>query len=134
MRHIEGCQLTRAAPKWRRGRGTKKPIQGGVLPGKGNSQTQTMKDPEESGTLPTNQRPAAILHFMPRYRFIVHNSHRHDDPEETELPDDEAARVEARQIIRELKQNNDEGRWKGWTIEVMEGDRQAWQIPFIGVE
>jgi hypothetical protein len=53
---------------------------------------------------------------MPLYRFAVNNSHRHDDPEGTELPDDAAARAEARTIIRELKQNNGEpaGRVGPW--------------------
>jgi hypothetical protein len=68
---------------------------------------------------------------MPPYLFAVHNGHRHDDQEGTELPNDEAAREEALQVIRDLKKNNETG-WKGWTIEVTEGDRKVWQIPFIG--
>jgi hypothetical protein len=68
---------------------------------------------------------------MPLYHFAVHNSHVHDDPEGTELPDDGAARKEALQIIRDLKRNN-VGMWTGWTIEVTEGVRQVWQIPFLG--
>jgi hypothetical protein len=31
-------------------------------------------------------------------------------------------------IVRDLKKNN-EPKWKGWTIEVKEGDREVWQIP-----
>jgi len=69
---------------------------------------------------------------MPLYHFAVHNGHRLDDPEATELlPDDEAARERAVQVICDLKRNN-ETAWKAWTIEVTEGDRLVWQIPFIG--
>jgi hypothetical protein len=67
---------------------------------------------------------------MTLYRFAVHNSHWQDDPEGTELPDDGAAREEAMQVIRDLKKNNETG-WSGWTIEVKDGDRQVWQIPFF---
>jgi hypothetical protein len=70
---------------------------------------------------------------MPLYHFAVHNSHVHDDPVGTELPDDGSARVEAFQIIRDLKRNN-QGMWNGWTIEVTDGDRQVWQIAFVGAE
>jgi len=70
---------------------------------------------------------------MALYRFAVRNSHWHDDPEGTELPDDEAAREMALQVIRDLKRNNETG-WKGWMIEVTDGDRRVWQIPFIGAE
>ena len=70
---------------------------------------------------------------MALYRFAVRNSHWYDDPEGTELPDDEAARELALQVIRDLKKNNETG-WKGWTIEVTDGDRRVWQIPFIGAQ
>ena len=71
---------------------------------------------------------------MPLYRFAAYNGRRLDDPEAAEfLPDDEAAREEALQIIQDLKKNN-QARWKGWTIEVTEGDRQVWQISFIEAE
>jgi hypothetical protein len=66
---------------------------------------------------------------MPIFRFAVHNGHWHDDPEGTELPDDAAARDEALKIIREVTRNNEQV-WTGWTIEVTEGDRRVWQIPF----
>jgi hypothetical protein len=69
---------------------------------------------------------------MPLYRFALRNGHRLEDEEATELlPDDEAAREEALQIIRDLIKSNVSG-WKGWRVEVMDGDRQVWQIPFIG--
>jgi hypothetical protein len=71
---------------------------------------------------------------MPYYRFAVYNGRRLDDPGAAEfLPDDEAAREEALQIIQDLEKN-DQVRWKGWTIEVTEGDRQVWQISFSGAE
>jgi hypothetical protein len=71
---------------------------------------------------------------MPLYSFALHNGHRLDDEEAAEfLPDDEAAREEALQIIRDLKKSNASG-WKGWRVEVTDGDRQVWQIPFIGAE
>jgi hypothetical protein len=71
---------------------------------------------------------------MPLYRFALHNGHRLDDEEASELlPDDEAARQEALQIIHDLKKNNVSG-WKGWRVEVTDGDRQVWQILFIGPE
>jgi hypothetical protein len=71
---------------------------------------------------------------MPLYRFAAYNGRLLDDPEAVEfLPDDEAAREEALQIIQDLKRNN-RTRWNGWTIEVTEGDRQVWKIPFTGAE
>jgi Domain of unknown function (DUF6894) len=62
-----------------------------------------------SGIRPTNQHGAIILRAMTLYRFAVHNSHWHDDPEGTELPDDEAARDVALQVIHDLKKNNETG-------------------------
>jgi hypothetical protein len=69
---------------------------------------------------------------MPVYSFSLRDGHRLDDFEATELlPDDEAAREEALQIVHDLKKNNVTA-WKGWRLEVTDGDRQVWQIPFIG--
>jgi hypothetical protein len=70
---------------------------------------------------------------MTLYHFAVRNSHVHDDPEGTELPNDGAAHEEALQIIRDLKRNN-EGMWIGWTVEVTDGVRQVWLIPYIGAQ
>jgi len=53
----------------------------------------------------------------------------HDDPDETELPDDAAARQEALRVVGDLKKNN-ESAWNGWSIDVTEGERRVWQIPF----
>jgi hypothetical protein len=69
---------------------------------------------------------------MPLYSFLLRDGLRLDDFEATEfLPDDEAAREEALQIIHDLKKNNVTA-WHGWRVEVTDGDRQVWQIPFIG--
>ncbi len=71
---------------------------------------------------------------MPLYSFALRNGNRLDDLEATELlSDDEAAREEALQIIHDLKKSNVTG-WRGWRVEVRDGDRQVWQIPFIGLE
>jgi hypothetical protein len=43
---------------------------------------------------------------MPLYHFAVRNSHYRDDPDGTELADDEAARGAALQVIRDLKKNS----------------------------
>jgi hypothetical protein len=67
---------------------------------------------------------------MPLYSFSLRDGHRLDDREATEfLPDDAAAREEALQIIQDLKKNNLTA-WNGWRVEVTDGDRQVWQIPF----
>ena len=67
---------------------------------------------------------------MPLYRFAVHNGHGYEDLDGAELADDEAARLEALLVIHNLTKNN-ESKWKGWRIEVKEGDRRVWQIPFF---
>jgi hypothetical protein len=69
---------------------------------------------------------------MPLYSFAVHSSHRRIESETSEpMPDDEAALEEAVGIIGDLKMNNAAIWRNGWTIEVTEGDRIVWQIPFI---
>jgi hypothetical protein len=74
----------------------------------------------------------AACHFtpMPVYRFAVRNCHAYEDLDGAELADDKAARQEALLIIHDLTKNN-EPKWKGWTIDVKEGDRRVWQIPFF---
>jgi hypothetical protein len=65
---------------------------------------------------------------MPLYCFAVQGWD--GDPDEgAELPDDSAARQEALKIIRDLKKNN-ESEWKDRVLEVSEGSRRVWQIPF----
>jgi hypothetical protein len=57
------------------------------------------------------------------------------------LPNDAAAREEALHIIYDLKKNiiydlkkNNVTGWNGWRVEVMDGGRLVWQIPFSGAE
>jgi hypothetical protein len=79
---------------------------------------------------------AATCRFkpMPLYRITVRNGHYgYEDPDGAELTNDQAALQEALLIIHDLKKNNVSG-WKGWTIEVTDGDRQVWQISFIGAQ
>jgi hypothetical protein len=70
---------------------------------------------------------------MPRYHFAVKDAARYDDPDGTEVPDDAAARDYAIRIIREV-QHGEEHNWTGWTMEVRQGQRIVWQIPFETVE
>ncbi len=71
---------------------------------------------------------------MPLYTFAIQNGHRLDDEVTIEFcPDDDAARQEALQIIHDLQKNNVSG-WRGWRVEVTDGDRRVWQIPFIGAD
>jgi hypothetical protein len=78
-----------------------------------------------------------LLLAMPLYSFAVHNSHRRIESEVSELlPDDGAARREAVGIVDDMKRNN-AALWRnGWTIEVVaaEGNRQVFQIPFLGAD
>jgi hypothetical protein len=67
---------------------------------------------------------------MPLYSFSLRDGYRLDDFEATEfLSDDAAARAEALQIIHDLQKNN-LTTWKGWRVEVTDGDRQVCQVPF----
>ena len=70
---------------------------------------------------------------MPRYHFAVKDAARYDDPDGTEMPDDATARDYAIRIIREV-QHGEEHNWTGWTMEVRQGHRIVWQIPFETVE
>jgi hypothetical protein len=49
------------------------------------------------------------------------------------MPDDATARDYAIRIIREV-QHGEEHNWTGWTMEVRQGHRIVWQIPFETVE
>jgi hypothetical protein len=70
---------------------------------------------------------------MPLYSFSLRNGHRAKIDATELLPNDAAAWAEALQIVHDLQRNN-VGAWKGWRVEVTDGDRQVWQIPFIGSE
>jgi hypothetical protein len=74
-----------------------------------------------------------IVRGMPLYHFTALDDRRYDDPDGTELADDGAARQEALLIIRELRKNN-ETACHGWSMEVTEGGRRVWQIPFVGAD
>jgi hypothetical protein len=68
---------------------------------------------------------------MPRYQFVVRHSayaDMEDNEAGTELPDDAAAREFAAKVMRGLVQQQDD--WHGWTMEVREGARRVWQLPF----
>ena len=69
---------------------------------------------------------------MPRYHFAVLNtSSRQEDQEGTVLPDDAAAREYAIRVIGELRRGDN---WKGWLLEVTQGERLVWQLPFEAIE
>ena len=70
---------------------------------------------------------------MPRYHFAVKDAARYHDPDGTELPDDADARDYAIRVIREV-QHGEEHNWRGWTMEVRQGQRIVWQIPLETVE
>jgi hypothetical protein len=63
----------------------------------------------------------------------VSDTDRYDDPDGTELPDDAAAREYAIRVIQEL-QHREGDNWRGWTMEVTQGQRVVWQIPLRAVE
>jgi Domain of unknown function (DUF6894) len=73
---------------------------------------------------------------MPRYVFDV----RHlddlcleDNPAGVELSDDAAAREFALKVMLGLVQSQDDD-WNGWTMEVTQGERRVWRLPFEAIE
>jgi hypothetical protein len=68
---------------------------------------------------------------MPIYNLTAHNGSRLEDDGGVELPNDAAARAYTLQVVRQLKWNNGD-RWNHWKMEVSEGDRQVFDIPFDG--
>jgi hypothetical protein len=70
---------------------------------------------------------------MPRYHFDVRHledgDYLEDNPAGVELPDDAAAREFALNVMRGLADSLDED-WTGWTMEVTEGGRPVWRLPF----
>jgi hypothetical protein len=72
---------------------------------------------------------------MPRYLFDVHHfdgDYLEDNPAGVELPDDAAAQEFAFKVMRGLVQSLDED-WTGWTMEVTEGGRPVWRLPFDAI-
>jgi hypothetical protein len=55
-----------------------------------------------------------------------------DDGAGIELPDDAVAREFAAKVMRGLVQQEDD--WHGWTMEVRQGGRRVWQLPFDAIE
>jgi hypothetical protein len=70
---------------------------------------------------------------MARYHFAVFGPERHGDMHGTDLTDDDAAREYAVRIIRDLR-HGDAHDWRGWTMEVTQGKRLVWQLPFDPME
>jgi hypothetical protein len=73
---------------------------------------------------------------MPRYllavRHLDHDSLA-DELEGVQLPDDPAAREFALKVMRGLMQIEGEN-WEGWTMEVTQGGRRVWRLPFEAIE
>jgi hypothetical protein len=72
---------------------------------------------------------------MPRYLLSVRhfdNDYLVDEPEGVQLSDDAAAREFALRVMRGLliKEEN----WEGWTMEVTQGGRRVWRLPFDAME
>ncbi len=76
---------------------------------------------------------------MPRYFFHIHDGQDYPDAEGTELPDLQAARVEAFRTSGELLRGHEGSAefWSGddWTMNVMdEGGRPVFTLRFSGTE
>ena len=64
---------------------------------------------------------------MPRYHFTIQDASwddEYDDPDGTELPDDDAARRKAKLMLHELGKSQQTPR-RDWTVEVTEGERKV---------
>ena len=73
---------------------------------------------------------------MPRYKLVVRHSAYaalEDGEAGTELPNDAAAREFAAKVMRGLLDQREDD-WHGWTMEVREGRRRVWQLPFDAIE
>ena len=74
--------------------------------------------------------------LMPRYVFVLRHSSfavLQDDAAGMELPDDAAAREFAAKVMSGLVWQQDDG-WAGWTMEVWQGGRRVWHLPFDPIE
>jgi hypothetical protein len=56
-----------------------------------------------------------------------------DEPDGVELPDDAAAREFALKVMPGLVQKEEDD-WNGWTMEVTQGERRVWRLPFEAIE
>ncbi len=73
---------------------------------------------------------------MPRYQLVVRHfayADVEDNEAGTELPNDAAAREFAAKVMRGLLDQREDD-WNGWTMEVKEGRRRVWQLPFDAIE
>ena len=74
---------------------------------------------------------------MPRYQLVVRHfayADVEDNEAGTELPNDAAAAREfAAKVMRGLLDQREDD-WHGWTMEVREGRRRVWQLPFDAIE
>jgi hypothetical protein len=73
---------------------------------------------------------------MPRYVFDVRHldgDYLEDNLAGVELPGDAAAWDFAAKVMRGLLESLEED-WTGWTMEVTEGGRSVWRIPFDAME
>ena len=69
---------------------------------------------------------------MPRYVFVLRHSSfadLQDDAAAMELPDDAAAREFAAKVMSGLVWQKEDN-WAGWTMEVWQGGRRVWHLPF----
>jgi hypothetical protein len=73
---------------------------------------------------------------MPRYVFDVRRLDDlclEDNPAGVELRDDVAAREFALKVMLGLVQSQNDD-WDGWTMEVIQGERTVWRLPFEAIE
>ena len=64
---------------------------------------------------------------MPRYVFVLRHSRF------ANLQDDAAAREFAAKVMSGLVWQHDDN-WAGWTMEVWQGGRRVWHLPFDPIE
>ena len=96
------------------------------------------QDAEVKGPNALREQISPIPNFvhMPRYLFALRHSDHDDldnDPDGMDLADDVTAREFAVKIIRGLLESPDEN-WKGWVMEVTQGERHVWNLPFDAIE
>ena len=73
---------------------------------------------------------------MPRYVYVLRHSSfadLQDDAAAMELPDDAAAREFAAKVMSGLVWQPEDN-WAGWTMEVWQGGRLVWHLPFDPIE
>jgi hypothetical protein len=74
--------------------------------------------------------------LMARYVFVLRHSSfavLQDGAAGMELPDDAAAREFAAKVMSGLVWQKEDN-WAGWTMEVWQGGRRVWHLPFDPIE